>query len=247
MANDVTIGVPVFRAEQYIAETLESALAQTYPNIDFLIIDDGSDDCSMEIVRNIQRHHPRGQHIRIIYQEKNLGIGNTRNHLIDEARTKYFFFLDADDSIATDAIQLLHDNAERYQAELVYGSHEHIDMTNNDRQICPTIYKEQQFLEMDEYPTYVYRKYEGIQAPIWNALINLEWFRRTGLRFLPINYWEDFSLTMDLASYASRVVLLSNVTYFYFRHVGTLSNATDLNGLKKETIQKTILKNKANT
>ena len=240
MGNDVTIAIPLYRAEKYIKECLNSALAQSYPYIDFLVIDDASDDCSVDIISQIQVEHPRGKDVRLVRHSQNMGIGETRNHLLSEAKTKYLFFLDADDIITENAIQLLHDAAERYHTELVYGSHEQIDMTVEGHPISPTIYKQQHFLQPDEYPTYVYRRYEGIQAPIWNALINLEWFRSTGLRFLPINYWEDFALTMDLATYTSKVVLLSDVTYYYYRHAGSLSNAIDLDGFKKESILKNI-------
>lgn len=240
MGNDVTIAIPLYRAEKYIKECLNSALAQSYSHIDFLVIDDACDDHSVDIVVQMQKEHSRGKDIRLIRHTQNVGIGETRNHLIAEAKTKYLFFLDADDIIAENAIQILHDAAEKYQTDLVYGSHEQIDMTIEGHPVSSTIYKPQQFLEKDEYPTYVYRKYEGIQAPIWNALINLEWFRSTGLRFLPINYWEDFALTMDLATYASRVLLLSDVTYYYYRHSGSLSNANDSHRFTKETIQKTI-------
>lgn len=240
MGNDVTIAIPLYRAEKYIKECLNSALAQSYPHIDFLVIDDACDDHSVDIVVQMQAEHPRGKEIRLIRHTQNVGIGETRNHLIAEAKTKYLFFLDADDTIAENAIQILHDAAEKYQTDLVYGSHEQIDMTIEGHPVSSTIYKPQQFLEQDEYPIYVYRKYEGIQAPIWNALINLKWFHSTGLCFLPINYWEDFALTMDLATYASRVVLLSDVTYYYYRHSGSLSNAINLDGYRKELILKNV-------
>jgi glycosyltransferase involved in cell wall biosynthesis len=240
MSNDVTIGIPLFRSEKYIKDCIYSALAQSYPFIDFLIIDDACDDGSVEIVSQIQVEHPRGKNIRLIRHVHNVGIGETRNHMIAETNTKYLFFLDADDVITEDAIQLLHDAAEKYQTDMVYGSHNQIDMTTGGHPVSLTIYKQRHFLLPDEYPTYVYRKYEGIQAPIWNALINVEWFRSTKLRFLPINYWEDFALTMDLATYTSRVVLLSNVTYYYYRHFDSLSNTNDSNKFSKEMIMKTI-------
>ena len=239
MKNDVTIGIPLFRAKKYVETCLNSALAQLYPYIDFLVIDDACDDHSVDIVLRLQIEHPRGKNIRLIRHTHNAGIGETRNHLIAEAKTKYMFFLDADDVIAENAIQILHDAAEKYQTDLVYGSHEQIDMTIEGHHVIPFIY-EQLFLKYDDYSIYVYRKYEGIQATIWNSLINLEWFRSTGLRFLPINYWEDFALTMDLATYASRVVLLSDVTYYYYRHSSSLSIAKHSNRYSKENIQKTI-------
>ena len=240
MANDVTIGIPLYRAENYIKDCLISALSQSYANMEVLVIDDASDDGSVEIVTQMQAEHPRGGNIRLIRHAKNVGIGETRNHLMAEAKTKYMYFLDADDKIAENAIELLHDAAEEYHTDLVYGSHEQIDMTTEGHPVSSMIYEHQQFLQPDEYPTYVYRKYEAIQAPIWNALINVEWFRSTRLRFLPINYWEDFALTMDLATYTSSVVLLSDVIYYYYRHTGSLSNTKDSNRYAKDTIEKTI-------
>ena len=240
MVNDVTIGIPIYRTEKCIKNCMNSVLSQSYPYIDILVIDDASDDGSAEIVSQIQVKHPRGKYIRLIQHTQNEGIGETRNHLIAEAKTKYFFFLDADDIITENAIQLLHDAAESNKADLVYGSHEQIDMSTEEHAVSSMIYKHHEFLKPDEYPTFVYRKYEGIQAPIWNVLINLEWFRNTGLRFFPINYWEDFALTMDLATYTSKVVLLSDVTYYYYRHTGSLSNAKDLTGFRKDLIKNNI-------
>ena len=208
---DVTIGIPIFNVEQHVRRAMDSALSQTHKSIEFLICDDASTDSSVVIVEEYQRNHFRGKDIRLIRHTQNMGIGETRNHLIAGAKTKYFFFMDADDVITENAIQLLYDAAEKCQSELVYGSHEQIDMTIEGHSVSSTIYKQQHFLQPDEYPTYVYRKYDGIQAQIWNVLINLEWFRNTGLRFLPINYWEDFALTMDLPTYVSRVVLLPDV------------------------------------
>ena len=59
MKYDVTIGIPVYRSEAYILQTLESALAQSYPSIEFLIVDDAGNDGSMDIVRNLQAIHQR--------------------------------------------------------------------------------------------------------------------------------------------------------------------------------------------
>ena len=57
MKIDVTIGIPVYRSEQFIHRALESVLSQSYASIEFLIVDDGGDDSSMEIVRYFQENH----------------------------------------------------------------------------------------------------------------------------------------------------------------------------------------------
>ena len=152
----ITIGIPIYNSEKYVRRALDSALSQTFKSIEFLVCDDTSTDSSIAIVEEYQRDHPRGKDIRLIRNSRNVGIGESRNHLITESRTKYFFFLDADDVITENAIQLLHDAAEKYQTDLVYGSHEQIDMTIGGHPISPTIYKPQIFLQPDNYPTYIY-------------------------------------------------------------------------------------------
>ena len=83
MRHKVTIGIPVFRVENYIKRTMESVLSQSYPDIEFLVIDDGSDDKSLEILYDIQQIHPRGKDMRILSHEHNQGVSVTRNQIID--------------------------------------------------------------------------------------------------------------------------------------------------------------------
>ena len=86
MPYEVTIGIPVYNVEKYIRLTMDSALAQTFDNIEFLILDDCGTDKSMEIVRDYQQKHPRGNNIRIVRQPQNMGIGNGRNRIIEDTR-----------------------------------------------------------------------------------------------------------------------------------------------------------------
>ena len=87
----VSVIIPVYNAEKYIAATLQSVLDQTYQNFELLIIDDGSPDRSIDICR--QFTDPR---IKIISQE-NRGVAAARNHGIRVAQGEYIAFLDADD------------------------------------------------------------------------------------------------------------------------------------------------------
>jgi glycosyltransferase involved in cell wall biosynthesis len=88
---NVSIIIPTYNAERYISETVQSVLAQTYPDFELLIIDDGSTDKSIKIIQNFT--DPR---IRIIHQE-NRGLPGARNTGIRHARGNYITFLDADD------------------------------------------------------------------------------------------------------------------------------------------------------
>ena len=65
---------------------MESALAQTYSSIEFLIVDDAGCDGSVEIVKSIKENHTKGKDIRIIEHKENLGVSASRNKIIDEAQ-----------------------------------------------------------------------------------------------------------------------------------------------------------------
>ena len=240
MAYEVTIGIPVYNAEKYIRLMMDSALAQTFESIEFLICDDCGTDSSIDIVKEYQRFHPRGKYIRIVRQPKNMGIGHGRNRLIDEAQGKYLFFLDADDEIFPNTISLLYENAVRYQAEIVYGSRENIEDYEGQQKVTPYVYPSMQFLHEDEFPSYVYRNYSSIQAQTWNYLIEVDIYRRNHLRFMPVNFWEDFSMTIDLPTYITRAVLLPDITYRYYCRYGSLSNFQQRKLIEKEEILKTI-------
>ena len=224
MKYEVTIGIPVYNVCKYIRHCMDSALAQTFASIEFLVLDDCGTDSSIDIVREYQQTHPRGKDIRIVSQSKNGGLGCARNRIIDEAQGKYLFHLDADDAIAPNTIQLLYENAKKYNAQIVYDSHMRIEQLDGSTQEIPVVYPSLQFFKEDEWPTYVYREYNGIQAQTWNFLIDMDIYRKNGLRHKPINFWEDYTFTMDLPTYITRAVLLPDITYYYYCRAGSLSN-----------------------
>jgi glycosyltransferase involved in cell wall biosynthesis len=88
----VTVLMPVFNGGKYIREAVESVLSQTLPDYEFLIIDDGSSDGSIDIARSY-----RDKRIRILLNGSNLGIEVSLNRGIQEARGKYIARMDADD------------------------------------------------------------------------------------------------------------------------------------------------------
>ena len=240
MNYEVTIGIPVYNVKDHIRLTMDSVLAQTFSSIEFLVLDDCGTDGSMGIIQEYQQTHPRGKNIRIVRQPQNGGIGRARNRIVEEAAGKYLYFVDADDSIAPNTIELLYTNAKKYDAQIVYGSHERVEELEGHTKRLPYQYPSMQFLKEDEFATYVYRQYDGIQAMTWNFLIDIDVYRKNDLRYQPINYWEDFLLTFDLPTYITRAVLLPDVTYSYFCRAGSLSNYEKREHISKDEILQTI-------
>ena len=88
----VTVFIPAYNREKYIGDAIESVLSQTYTDFEILLIDDGSTDRTVEIMRSYT--DPR---LRIIRNQKNLGIPKTRNKGLENARGQYIAMLDSDD------------------------------------------------------------------------------------------------------------------------------------------------------
>lgn len=87
----VSIIIPAYNAEKYVGRAIKSALAQTYKDIEIIVVDDGSTDGTAQIVKSFQ-----DARVRYIYQQ-NQNVGAARNHGIRESRGVYITFLDADD------------------------------------------------------------------------------------------------------------------------------------------------------
>lgn len=234
MHYDVTIGIPAFRVENYIRRTMESVLSQTYSNIEFLIIDDGSDDKTLEVIKTIKNSHPRGGDIRILSHDSNLGVSETRNHIIDEARGDYLYFVDSDDIMAPNTILLLMEQIKGKRAEMAFGSYERVEISG-ERSLFQ--YPLSFFEEPDSFANYVYRKYAGFQASACNYIMSISLLRNNHLRFFKSDFWEDMVFTLDLATIAQRVVLLPDITYTYLCRENSLSNSWQNVIEKKQIMQ----------
>lgn len=221
MIYDVTIGIPVYRVEGFIRRTMESALSQTYQNIEFLLVDDGSDDKSMEIVQEIKTTHPRGADIHIISLQNNSGAYEARNLIIEKAEGTYLYFMDSDDVIESDAIEILMKEANDFQADIVFGSYEKTELSGN-RVLYQ--YPKARFDNGDHFAAFAYRRYAGIQASACNFIVKNSLIKENGLRFCQSKFWEDTVFTLELVTYVKRAVLLSNITYHYLCRENSLTD-----------------------
>lgn len=237
MKYDVTIGIPVYESVDVIKRSLESALAQTYSSIEFLIIDDCGTDGSMAIVQQFQVEHPRGTDIHIVRHTENLGVSASRNRIIDEASGDYLYFMDSDDIIAENTIELMMQNVRQYNAEIVFGSYERVE-TTGQRTVYQ--YPSLQLLHEEELATFAYRKYAGIQASACNYLVKTSLLRERHHRFIDTNYWEDLVFTFDLVTLVKRAVLLPDITYSYLCRENSLSHYQHRNQISKEEILKNV-------
>lgn len=113
----VSVIVPVYNVEKYVGECLDSILNQTLKDIEIIVLNDGSTDDSLKIIKKYAEQDSR---IRV-YNHENRGLGPTRNRGITLAKGKYLAFVDSDDTIVPDALETLYNRAVEQGADIVEG------------------------------------------------------------------------------------------------------------------------------
>lgn len=232
---EVTIGIPVYNASQYIKDSLLSALNQTFQSIEILIVDDKGNDGSMDIVAYLQKYHSNGKTIRVLTNNRNYGVSYSRNRIIDEAKGRYLYFMDSDDTIEPDTIQLLYNAIIENNAQIAYGSYEIIDGLGGS----PTVKYQKDSLvlkEKDQLALYAFKNNQTFHVSVCNHLVDLDFLRHSKVRFVDVSYWEDMAYTIELVTKVDSAVLLPNITYHYLRRPNSLSHYQDRVALEKKEL-----------
>ena len=116
----ISVVMPLFNAEQYVASSIESVRCQTFREWELLILDDGSEDGSAQIAEQYAREDGR---IRVFRNERNRGVAYTRNRAMEMARGEWIALLDCDDLWREEKLERQLAKASERCAELVYASY----------------------------------------------------------------------------------------------------------------------------
>lgn len=114
--SEVSVIIPVYNVEPYLRECIDSVLAQTFQNIEIILVDDGATDHCPDICDEYADHYPN---VSVIHQ-RNGGLSTARNAGMAAAKGTYIYFLDSDDYIVPHAIETLYDIAEQKNADAVF-------------------------------------------------------------------------------------------------------------------------------
>ena len=120
----VSVVIPAYHAERYLEETVRSALAQTYPDLEIIIVDDCSTDGTLALARRLAEEDSR---ITVLRNPRNQGVAETRNHGIRQAAGTYIALLDSDDVWAPTKLEQQLKLLARKNADGVYCSYDFMD------------------------------------------------------------------------------------------------------------------------
>lgn len=160
---NISIIMPVYNAEKYLGETLQSILKQTYKDFEILCINDASIDTSLEILKNFQCMDKR---IRILVNNEHSGAAFSRNVGICEAKGKYITFLDGDDIFEEEMLELAYRAMERYDVDIVMYEYMHVPSEHIYEKRC--IQRSERFVEKYCESPFSIRECEPIEFLNWS-------------------------------------------------------------------------------
>lgn len=208
MDNLVSIVIPVYNVEQYLDRCMESVVGQTYTNLEIILVDDGSKDTSSAICDQWGKKDDR---ILVVHQ-KNGGLSNARNTGINNASGKWIMFVDSDDVVSSNIVELLMQLAVSQDADIAIGGVKHIF---DEKSIT---------FEEQVTPVFTYNATQAIRE-MWyqHSFLPSAWgklYKRSlfgGIRFTEKILFEDIDLMHELF-WNSKKIVYSNIPLYGYVH-----------------------------
>lgn len=214
----VSIIVPCYNIEQYIAKCVDSILVQTYTNFELLLIDDGSSDQTLDIIKSYAATDPRV----VAVNHANRGVSYTRNKGITLAKGDYIMFIDGDDFIKQDFIE----RHLEYAADDVLPISGMINVDNGQER--ENIFRRllnntsQRLLDDDNF--FILFKYHSLSSPC-GRIYSVETLRSENILFNEdVTYQEDLLFNLAYLRSIHSVYLMGYFGYFYVKHPESSTN-----------------------
>lgn len=204
----ISIATTAYNIDKHIHKCLSSLLAQTYKNIEIILVNDCSTDTTMDIVKQF-----KDERLKVINHEKNMGAGQARRTGIEASTGDYVITIDGDDWVSEDFIEKLVENAKQTDADIVSGG---ITIVQND--------------DYHEIKRFLPKISEGFQKFLDYGnkkiiFLNNKLVRRSMYDLVPYStrrYCEDTPVILPLLYYANKVSYVDTQGYFYLQHNASL-------------------------
>ena len=223
----VSIVIPAYNAETVIVRSIDTVLAQTFVDLEIVVVNDGSTDHTAEILDWYAHNYPN---ITVIHQE-NAGVQAARNAGILCAKGEYMGFVDSDDMIRPDMVEKLYSSAVRNQCDIALTSCYQITSRGYEP-IMQYSVKENTAIG-DPEPLQTYISGGHAMPAVWNKLYRTSLIKEY---LFPLIRYEDEAWTPYVLSYADRICYRNDLSYEYDRSTCTGSLVDQWAGKSKEEV-----------
>ena len=218
-----SIIIPVYNVEKYLKKCLESIKNQSYKDYEVIIVNDGSTDKSKDILDEYDYK---------VINQKNQGLSVARNNGVKKAKGKYLIFVDSDDYIEKDYVEVLYNNLIKEDADLSCCSLYEVfknEIKNKS--------KKDKYYVMNSYET-IEKTFtdEGLNVYVWNKLYKKELFKN--IKF-PVNKnSEDIYVMHEIISSCKKIVYESIPKYYYVQRKNSIVN--NINKINIDSIEASL-------
>jgi glycosyltransferase involved in cell wall biosynthesis len=206
----ISILIPFYNVSSFIDRSLSSALNQTYADLEFILVNDGSTDDSLSIAKRVIQNHFRKESVIIINHQTNQGIASARNTCINNATGDYIFFLDSDDELPLNSIENLTESNIESIADLTLGE---FNVVGGKRDNYVKIKIENEIRGKENvFDSFISNNwYDGT----CNKLVRRNFLNENNISFHKNIVHEDILWSFEIAMKANLIIYCPNITYIY--------------------------------
>lgn len=227
----ISIIVPMYNCEKNINECINSILEQTYLNFEILLINDGSNDKTLEICKKFKLKDCRIK----IFSQTNSGPSSARNYGIEKSNGKYIMFIDSDDVLDKYMLEKMLHRIEKDKTDLIISNYYYWYENNRKNNVIfdnkdSVYYQKDMFLKISEL------SYTERFNPLWNKLYKYEIIKKYNIKFdNDLRCGEDLKFNIDYLEKCLSFSTISEFLYYYrISDSYSLSKEMDLDKWKKE-------------
>ena len=220
----VSIIVPIYNVEAYAADCIKGVMRQTYPGeMECIVVDDCGTDKSMKVVEKLVSEYDGPIRFKFLHHEHNRGLSAARNTGIESASGDYLYFLDSDDEVTDDCIEVLTRPLTGGQYDIVIGGFDWFCISSSSRKT----FSDEISLKIPnhtllEQPDILRTFQKGWNPFAWNKLVRSGFIKENALSFKEGMIQEDLLWSFQLACLAKTLFFISDVTYRYKLREGSI-------------------------
>ena len=206
MSSLVSLIIPVYNGQAYLESCVHAVLRQSYPEIECLLIDDGSTDDSLKVAKGLEARFP--EHVKV-FTKPNGGAASARNFGIEKATGEFLMFADNDDIMAPDYVEKMVAELIRRDADMIFGAYRRV---SEDGKVLYT-----RTPTSDPWSPYCF-------AAPWARILKSSYVRENGLTFGEFPLGEDSYFTVQANDCSDKVYPYTYAGYDWVDHPTSFSN-----------------------
>ena len=213
MSALVSVIIPVYNVEKYLCRCVDSVLNQSYSDLEVILVNDGSSDNCPEIC---DEYAERDSRVKVIHKE-NAGLGYARNSGIEVCSGEFVMFMDSDDYLDDDAVQVLYQRIITDNSDIAIGKHVDVyeDGSTNGR-FCGFI--EDRILSQSE----IYSSMGKYAVSAWGKLYKREVL--AGIKYPSLKCAEDLWVFPQILERCNTISIVNKTVYYYYQNSESITH-----------------------